>query len=58
MQRELAEIVNEDLLNFLQDWLSHHIMIEDKAYGPHIENNPAAKDAAKLFRGTQLWWSG
>ncbi len=54
----MAEIVNEDLLNFLQDWLNHHIMIEDKAYGPHIENNPAAKAAAKSFQGTQLWWSG
>ena len=53
-----AEIVNEDLLEFLRDWLSHHIMIEDKAYGPHIENNPRAKEAATSFQGTQIWWSG
>ena len=54
----MAAIVNEDLLNFLRDWLNHHIMIEDKAYGPHIENNPDAKTAAKSFQGTQIWWSG
>ena len=54
----MAEIVNEDLLSYLQGWLSHHIMIEDKAYGPHIENNPAAKRAATSFQATQIWWSG
>ena len=52
-----AEFVNEKLMNFLQDWLKHHIMIEDKAYGPSIENNPAAKEAAKSFQAAQIWWS-
>ena len=55
---DMAMIVNEDLLNFLRDWLNHHIMIEDKAYGSAIENNPAAKFAAKSFQGSQVWWSG
>ena len=55
---DMAAIVNEDLLNFLRDWLTQHIMIEDKAYGPTIENNPAAKEAAKSFQGSQVWWSG
>ena len=54
----MAEVVNEDLLSFLQGWLSHHIMIEDKAYGPHIEDNPKAKKAAKSFQASQIWWSG
>ncbi len=53
-----SEIVNQDLLSFLRDWLSHHIMTEDKAYAPIIENNPSAKAAAKDFQGTQIWWSG
>ena len=53
-----ADIVNQDLLAYLRDWLNHHIMIEDKAYCPHIENKPAAKNAAKSFQGTQIWWSG
>jgi hemerythrin len=55
---DMAEIVNEDLMNFLRDWLTQHIMIEDKAYGSTIENNPAATEAAKSFQGTQVWWSG
>lgn len=53
-----AEIVNQDLLNFLQDWLTHHILIEDKAYKPHIEKHPAARDAARAFKATDIWWSG
>ena len=53
-----SEIVNQDLLSFLRDWLNHHIMTEDKAYTPVIENNPNAKAAAKDFQGTQIWWSG
>lgn len=55
---DMAEIVNEELMNFLRDWLTQHIMIEDKAYGSTIENNPAARDAAKSFQGSQVWWSG
>lgn len=54
----MAEVVNEDLLSFLRAWLGHHIMIEDKAYGPHIKDNPAAKRAAQSFKATQIWWSG
>jgi len=55
---DMAIIVNEELMHFLRDWLTQHIMIEDKAYGSAIENNPAAKAVAKSFQGTQVWWSG
>ncbi len=55
---DMAMIVNKDLLEFLRDWLNHHILIEDMAYRPTIENNPAAKDDAKGFQSTQVWWSG
>ncbi len=54
----MAAIVNEELMDFLRDWLTHHIMIVDMAYRETIENNPAAKDAAKNFQGSQVWWSG
>lgn len=53
-----AELVNRELLNFLQDWLTHHILIEDKAYKPHIEDRPEASEAARSFKGTDIWWSG
>ncbi len=53
-----ADIVNEQLLSFLKGWLNHHIMIEDKAYFSHVANNPAAKQAAKSFQATQIWWTG
>lgn len=53
-----AEIVNEDLLRFLQDWLNHHILIEDKAYRAAAEANPEARKAAKAFKATEIWWSG
>jgi len=53
-----AEIVNGDLLRFLQDWLNHHILIEDKAYRAAAEANPEARKAAKAFKATEIWWSG
>ncbi len=54
---EAAAIVNEALLSFLQDWLKHHILVEDMAYRPHVEHNPAAREAAKSFKATEVWWS-
>lgn len=53
-----AEVVNEALLTFLQDWLKHHILIEDQAYRPHAESSPEAREAAKSFKATEIWWSG
>jgi hemerythrin len=52
-----AEVVNRSLLEFLQDWLNHHILIEDMAYRPHVEQSPAARQAAKSFKATEVWWS-
>lgn len=53
-----TEVVSEDLLRFLQDWLVHHILIEDKAYRTAAEANPEARKAAKSFKAIELWWSG
>lgn len=52
-----AALVNETLLNFLQDWLNHHVLIADKAYRTHVERNPAARKTAQSFKATELWWS-
>ena len=53
-----AQVVNEDLLQFLQDWLNHHILIEDKAYKIAAEVSPEARQAAKSFQAIEIWWSG
>ena len=54
---EAAAIVDEALLTFLQDWLKHHILIEGMAYRPHAEHSPAAREAAKSFKASEVWWS-
>jgi len=53
-----AEVVNDELLTFLRDWLTHHIMIEDKAYRTTAESSRPAQEAARSFAGTQIWWGG
>lgn len=53
-----AEIVSQELLNYLKDWLNHHILIEDKAYRKLAESNPSAREAAKTFRASEIWWTG
>ena len=53
-----AEIVNRELLTYLKDWLNHHILIEDKAYRKLVESSPAARQAAKTFRASEIWWTG
>lgn len=54
---EAATVVNSELLAFLRDWLNHHILIEDMAYRAHAERNPAAREAARSFKATEVWWS-
>jgi hemerythrin-like metal-binding protein len=53
-----AEIINQDLLTYLKDWLNHHILIEDMAYRKLAELNPLALEAAKTFRASEIWWTG
>ena len=55
--KESAAVVNQALLTFLQDWLNHHILIEDMAYRAHVERNPEARKAAQSFTATEVWWS-
>lgn len=49
--------VNEELLTFLRDWLTHHILIEDMAYKPYVEKNADAQAAARGFKAAEVWWS-
>lgn len=51
----VAGEVNEQLLDYLKNWLMHHIMIVDMAYRPHIEGRAEARQAAQAFRAVELW---
>ena len=53
-----TSLINKTLLQFLKDWLNHHILIEDMAYRPLAEDNPEALKAAKNFKPTEVWWGG
>jgi len=53
-----TEVVSEELLTYLKDWLNHHILIEDMSYRKLAEANPTARDAAKNFRASEIWWTG
>jgi hemerythrin-like metal-binding protein len=53
-----AEVVSQELLTYLKDWLNHHILIEDKSYRKLAESNPSAREAAKTFRASEIWWTG
>jgi len=53
-----ATEVCRELFEFLKDWLTHHILIQDMAYKSYVEAKPAeAVQAAKAVRGADLGWS-
>ena len=56
-EQPAAEVVNEELLTYLKDWLNHHILIEDMSYRKLAQANPAALRAAKEFRASEIWWT-
>jgi len=51
------EVVNEVLLSYLKEWLNHHILVEDMAYRQQVERSAEAKQAAKAFKASEVWWS-
>ena len=50
---DAAGIVNRELLDFLKDWLNHHILMQDMHYKKYVEGNPRASAAAERY-GTGL----
>ncbi|MEM7223865.1 MAG: bacteriohemerythrin [Pseudomonadota bacterium] len=48
--------VNQELLDYLKEWLMHHIMIIDRSYQPFVVDKPAARSAARSFKATHVWW--
>lgn len=41
--------VGRELLEYLKDWLNHHILIEDMAYRPYAEGKRQAEQAAETM---------
>ena len=54
---ESAEIISQELLGFLRNWLRNHILIAGMAYRPYVEHSGTAKQAARSFKATEIWWS-
>ena len=49
-RREADAAMTRGLLDYLKDWLNHHILIQDKAYARYTGMNPALADqVARAF---------
>lgn len=54
----LTAYVTEELIDYLSNWLRHHILIEDMAYRSFAAHRLAeAREAARSFRTSQVWFS-
>jgi len=53
-----AAEINAELLDYLKDWLIHHIMIVDMSYKGLVEDNEKAAEAARQFKASETWWRG
>lgn len=52
--RDGSSMVSMDVLNFLRSWLTNHIMIEDKHYGPFLVRQGLKASWAKRTFG-KIW---
>lgn len=53
---DIGAAINEGLLSYLKDWLTHHILVVDMGYRPLVEGNDKARAAAQGFKGSQAWY--
>ncbi|MCH7543703.1 MAG: hemerythrin domain-containing protein, partial [Proteobacteria bacterium] len=47
--READVAMTRDLLDFLKDWLNHHILIQDMAYKPYVAGDRKVRRVARSF---------
>jgi len=59
MQKEFGDSTSRKektkLLDYLKNWLTNHIMIDDMAYKSFIIDNPKAAKASMVFSSVELW---
>lgn len=54
----LTSFVTEELIDYLSNWLRHHILIEDMGYRSFAEHRMAeAREAARSFRPSHISFS-
>ncbi|MGZ8409471.1 MAG: bacteriohemerythrin [Hyphomicrobium sp.] len=46
---DAESVVPMGMLHFLKGWLNHHILLQDMAYRPFVEGNPAANTVAEAY---------
>ena len=49
------EDIRRRLLDFLKNWLTGHIMVEDMKYRPFTDDSVAAHNAAECFAPLEAW---
>ena len=47
--REGDQTMTAELPDYLKNWLNHHILVQDMAYKPYVQNNPLADKVAGAF---------
>lgn len=47
--REGDQTMTAELPDYLKNWLNHHILLQDMAYKPYVQNNALAHKVARVF---------
>lgn len=49
-----SELVGEELLEYLENWLIKHILVVDMDYKPLVQGKREAREAAQSLKGTEI----
>lgn len=47
--RDGDQTITEELIDDLKSWLNHHILVQDMAYKPYVQNDALADKVARMF---------